>query len=134
MSATVFGNKIYVSHDLHDRLTEREYRVLLAHEIGHFMARDRAKIIFMMLTLTSIITGLFYFGQFVGAVMMMILFKPAVEFYQRHVELNADRFALRKTRDFDSFISLMDKLEHNGRTHPGKAERVQLAKDMRDKL
>lgn len=131
MSATVLGNKIYVSNKLKDRLTDREYRVLLAHEVGHFMAKDRLKIVGLMLALTLATAVCFIYGQYLAGVLVMLVFNPAVNKYQRYVELNADRFALRKTKDFDAFISLMDKLEHNGSTHPAKADRIGQAINMR---
>lgn len=132
MSATVIGNKIYVSNKLKEQLTQREYRVLLAHEVGHFMSRDRLKIMSFMTGIVLATTACFYFGQFIAGVIMMVSFKPAVDMYRRYVELNADRYALLKTKDFDAFISLMDKLDHNGSTHPGKADRIGLATNMRN--
>lgn len=131
MSATVLGNKIYVSNKLKERLTDREYKVLLAHEVGHFVARDRLKIILFMFALIASTSLCFYFGQFIAGVIFMLSFKPAVDMFRRTVELEADRFALRKTKDFDAFVSLMDKLDHNGSTHPAKAERIGLAINMR---
>lgn len=131
MSATVLGNKIYVSNKLKERLTDREYRVLLAHEIGHFMSRDRMKIILFMLSMVTVTTVCFYFGQFIAGIIFMLSFTPAVNMYRQRIELEADRFALLKTKDFDAFISLMDKLEHNGSTHPAKADRIGQAINMR---
>lgn len=133
MSATVLGDKIYVSTKLRGRLTDKEYRVLLAHEVAHFKHMDRIRIIFLMALIGIVTLALFITGHWIGAIVLMLLFNPIVKAYQRHIELSADRYAMDKTQDFDSFISLMDKLNHIGDTHPTKAERLTQANNIKAK-
>lgn len=133
MSATVYRDTIYISKNLLGTLTPKERKVLLAHEIAHHKGKDRVKIVALMIAMLGATTACMFTGNLIAGALLMCLFVPILRFYQRHIEIEADKYALECTKDFDSFISLMDKLEHNGSTHPGKAERIRLAQDMREK-
>ena len=108
MGATIVGNVIYIDKDLDARLTERERRVIKAHEVCHYLRRDRLrKALFLCIPI---------FG---------LLFANA---FSRHLEIIADRFAIMLTKVPYAFISLMDKLQHNSKSHPTKEQRVKLAR------
>lgn len=132
MSATVLGDTIYIDKKLDARLTPGERRVLLAHEIAHYQNKDRLKILLLMIAIIGLSILAFVNGHIFIGIALTVSFAYVIHWYQRQIELRADRFALYKTKDFDSFISLMDKLEHDGTSHPGKAERILLAEKMRE--
>jgi Zn-dependent protease with chaperone function len=114
MGATFAGNTIYISKDLAEKLNKQERRVLLAHELGHILYKDKA---------------------FLYIVVALFFWCPAVvNRFKRLLERRADSFALSATKDIDSFISLMDKLTHDKPTHPTKQERVQFAESLRGRL
>jgi Zn-dependent protease with chaperone function len=105
--------------------------VLLAHEVWHYKNRDRVRLVLAHLLLVLVTAWLFFVQSFIPGVIMMLLFRPIVLAYQRHLELQADKYAIEVTQDRDAFLSLMDKLEHNGPTHPSKDERIALANHTR---
>jgi Zn-dependent protease with chaperone function len=131
MGATVWGDKVYISRDLNEQISTRERRVLLAHEVWHYKNRDRVRLVLAHILLGLLTTGLFYSQFFIPGVFVMIMFRPVILAYQRHLELQADKYAIEVTQDRDAFLSLMDKLEHNGPTHPSKDERIALANHTR---
>jgi len=105
MGATVVGNTIYISKDL--KLTPSERRVVIAHELGHCYFKHR-------LILLPVVLLFFWYPAIINAV-------------KRYLEIQADLYALDKTKDYASFVSLMDKLQHNKSNHPTKEARVRLA-------
>ena len=107
MGACVVGETIYISKDLAEKLTGRERRVVLAHELGHYEHRH---------TLVNALWTILFFW-----------WPSLVNRKRRHMEMIADRYALELTNDKQAFISLMDKLEHSGPSHPTKVERINLA-------
>lgn len=114
MGATVIGNTIYVSTELVDRLNKREYKVVLAHEVGHWKQKHRILLL---------------------PVVLLFWWCPAVvNAFKRFLERQADIYALKMTKDIDAFITLLDKLQHDNATHPTKEARIQLAQAMRGRL
>mgnify|MGYP001165941532 CR=1 FL=1 len=109
MGATIIKNAIYIDKKLVEQLTKNERRVLIAHELSHYMHRDNAVIA---------VIAVLCFG-----------FMPAINFFRRKMEERADRDALVSTRNFGAFCSLMDKLQHDGVTHPTKERRIKVAYD-----
>jgi len=114
MGATVIGNTIYVSTDLAERLSKREYKLVLAHEVGHYIEKHR---LFLL-----------------PVVLLFFWCPPVVNAFKRFLDKRADIYALKATKDIDAFISLLDKLTHNNATHPTKDERIKLAETMRGRL
>ena len=131
MGATILNDTIYIEKQLNDDMTPGERRVLLAHELGHYRGKHRIKILALMSLLGILSCVLLFKGHFIFFIASMLFFVPIVNTYRRHLEYRADVYALELTNDYDSFVSLMDKLEHDGTTHPGKADRINLAENMR---
>jgi Zn-dependent protease with chaperone function len=131
MGATIFKDKVYISHDLDDILTTRERRVLLAHEVAHYKNKDRLRIAGVMLALSALTLWFMIIQSYIFAVGVCLCFRPLVRAYQRRCELRADKYAIEVTQDRDAFLSLMDKLQHAKDTHPSKSERIALANNMR---
>ena len=111
MGATIVGDTIFIDSALDRQLTKGERRVVLAHELGHYRAKDR-------LLLLPVVILFFWCPVIVNA-------------FKRWLERRADRYALDTTKDYASFISLMDKLQHNNSTHPSKYDRILMAVTMR---
>lgn len=114
MGATVFKDTIYVSKTLDKQLTGRERKVLLAHEVAHYLHKDRILLIPIVL--------LFFWCPLV------------IHGFKRWCELRADEWAIRKTKDILAFITLMGKLTHGGKDHPSKERRIRLAESLRGKI
>ena len=114
MGATVVGDTIYISKDLSEKMTPAERKVLLAHEVYHWQHRDNLR--------------------FISAQILFFWCPPLFNYISRRIETQADKYSIKKTRDVDSFITLMEKLEHNNKRHPSKIERQQLAESMRGKI
>jgi Zn-dependent protease with chaperone function len=131
MGATVWRGMIYIDPALSQKLTNRERTVLVFHELAHEKGHDRIQILLFMLAQTGLTFASFVTGYWFIGVALMLFFVPMTNAFRRRLELMADEYALNRTKDYDGFISLMDKLEHNGNTHPGKAERISLAEKMR---
>lgn len=111
MGATIIGNMLYIDKKLDDKLSSGERRVLIAHELGHYLEAHKF---------------------FLSIVVIFFFWCPAlVNTFKRWLEYRADFYALKITKDYASFISLMDKLEHNNNTHPAKSERILMALTMR---
>lgn len=109
MGATIKGDTIYITKDLDKLLTQRERWVIWAHEIGHKVGRHK-ELMMLILIFCPIISWVFH------------------KAIHRYFEIEADKYALNKTKDPISFISVMDKLEHSNNTYPPKEYRVGLAK------
>ena len=107
MGATYAGKKVYISKSLLESLSEREKKVILAHEHYHIVNHDTLRLAMLYLFLWWL--------------------PPVVRHIRRKMEEAADVFALRVTGDRAAFVSLMDKLSHGGSTHPTKERRLQLA-------
>jgi Zn-dependent protease with chaperone function len=129
MGATLWCDKIYISKDLSVRLSPRERRVLLAHELAHYYAKDRLRIAGVSGGLAVFICWLFSIQSYIPAVAMILMFGILVNAYCRHREIIADKKALAVTRDPQAFLSLMAKLEHGGKRHPSIDYRNNLAKE-----
>ena len=107
MGATILGDIIYISKDLDKKLTRGERRIVYAHELGHYIHKDR-------LLLTCVILLFFWCPAIINR-------------FKRWCEIRADRYAIDNTRDLVSFRTLMDKLEHNNTDHLTKEQRLKMA-------
>jgi Zn-dependent protease with chaperone function len=115
MGATYKGNKVYISKDLLAKITDRERKIVLAHEIYHLQHKDNIRMF---------LAKIFFFSC-----------SEFLNHFLCDMELAADRWSIQKTRDIEAFITLMDKLEHNGLPdYPTKTQRLQLAESMRGKI
>lgn len=114
MGATLKGDTIYISNELLRVLTQRERRVLLAHEISHWKHKDSIKIFFINI---------------------LFIIDPLVAYFlKRRIEMRADKEAILKTKDCDAFITLLDKLNRNRADYPDKFSSIQLANNMRGQI
>jgi STE24 endopeptidase len=123
--------RILLSDTLLDKYTPLEIAVIMAHEMGHQRHRDMLRLfVFQGLVMlasffvTAIVfkaltEGLGFNGvSDVAALPLLILVfglmglvvTPLTAFFTRRVESQADLFALKLTRDTDSFVSAMSKL------------------------
>lgn len=114
MGATIYKNIIYIDKKLNNRITPGERRVLYAHEIWHKKSHDRIKILLITL--------------------FLFWCPKAINAFRRYLELRADSYALKRTKDFKSFILLMDKLSHDSSTHPTKESRIYRAQLMKGEI
>lgn len=114
MGATIVGNKIWTSKDLYNRITDREFKVVLAHEVGHYKQKHRLFLIPVVL--------LFWWCPFI------------INSFKRFLERQADLYAIKMTKDIDAFITLLEKLSHDKATHPTKEARLKMAHDMRGRI
>ena len=107
-------NTIYISKDLNKRISKEERKIIYAHEIWHWQHKDRL----------------------LRAVIFILTFgiKRINDAFGRFLELRADRWAIEKTHDPDSFITLMEKLEHGRADHPTKEARLKLAYQARGEI
>lgn len=131
MGATIYNHMIYIDPKLSAKLTEREKAVLINHEIGHDKGHDRIKILLFIAAQFALVVISLLSGFWFISILLLLFFIPMTHGFQRQLEIMADEYALNRTKDYNAFISLMDKLEHDGNTHPGKAERISLALKMR---
>lgn len=123
--------RIFLADNLLEAFTPQEIEVVLAHELGHYLRHDTAKLV-----VTSLVSGLFSFGlafvlfdYFLGVLgfagpsdvaalplLLLILFAagflllPLQNGFSRVLERQADRFALEATRATEAFVSMMQKL------------------------
>ena len=110
MGATVVGDTIYISKDLDEKITSRERRVIYAHEIKHWRARDSWKLLFMQI--------------------IFFAFPAIVKRYRRKLEMAADLYSIIKTKDPEAFTTLLGKLERDD-TYPDKQASLRLAERMK---
>jgi Zn-dependent protease with chaperone function len=114
MGATILGDTIYISKNLNKIITPRERLVVLAHELAHYKYKDRLlKFLFLIFTL--------------GIPKLNNLFS-------QYIENRADEYAIKKTKDPDAFISLLDVLNRKGSNYPSKEDSIKLANNLRGKL
>jgi len=100
MGAILLGNKIFISKGLSDRLSDRERKVLLAHEISHYKNKDIVKMFFIK---------------------VLLFFLPSViNNIKRKIEIRADMDAIEKTKDVEAYKSLLNKLTRDGPGYPSK--------------
>uniref|UniRef100_A0A6H1ZF67 Putative peptidase n=1 Tax=viral metagenome TaxID=1070528 RepID=A0A6H1ZF67_9ZZZZ len=112
MGATVIGKTIYISKDLAAKLTPRERKVLLAHELSHWKHRDYIKMFFIKL---------------------LGLINPNTANSMRcAIEIRADKEAILKTKDVKAFKALLLKLNRDGAKYPSIDFSIQMANNMRD--
>lgn len=123
--------RIFLSDTLVSDFSTGEILAVLAHEAGHFVRRDTMKLVFV-----SFFSALlsFFFASFVleslffvfgfssvddiaGLPLFLIVMMAAGLFllpmqngFSRFLESGADRFAIKATRDRESFIAMMAKL------------------------
>jgi len=114
MSSFVRGNTIHISKDLADKISKKERKVVLAHEISHWMHKDNIKI--------RIIRVLFF------------MFPRVVNYFNRKMEIRADKEAIQTTKDPDSFINLLNKLDREGPGYPSRKFSIELANNMRGRI
>jgi len=114
MGATIKGDTIYISKDLLKKVTPGERRIILAHEISHWQHKDNLKIFLIRI--------------------LFFLFPPVINYFQRKFEMRADAEAINRTKDPDSFITLLEKLNRNNTEYPSKFLSLQLANNMRGKI
>ncbi len=158
------SRRIIFSDTLLQGYSWNEIEVTLAHELGHHLHRDMAKLLtvravafLLAFYLASRCLGagvaLFSFqgvGYLVALPWLILvlavflsMFQPLLNWYNRRVELKADRSALELSRNPQAFISLMTKLTDQNLSeanpsrwikllfydHPTYNERVKLAHD-----
>lgn len=128
MGATVWKGVVYISKDLNDRLTEGERRVVFAHEIWHERNGDRLRKCLALITFPAVIGWLISLESYIPALGLACWFKPVMDAYSRHLEMEADRYSIEQTQDTDAFVSLLDKLDRNGPAYPSKEASVNLAR------
>jgi len=123
--------RIFLADTLLESFTPQEIEVVLAHELGHYLRHDTAKLV-----IASLVSGLFSFGLafvlfghfldvfgFAGPsdvaalpLLLLILFAagfvlmPLQNGFARMIERQADCFALEATRSTEAFASMMRKL------------------------
>ncbi len=123
--------RIFLADTLLEAFSPQEIEVVLAHELGHYLRHDTAKLV-----VTSLVSGIFSFGLafvlfgyfldvfgFAGPsdvaalpLLLLILFAagfvllPLQNGFSRVLERQADRFALEATRATEAFVSMMQKL------------------------
>jgi len=128
MGATVWCDTIYISKDLSSKITQRERKVLLAHELAHYYRKDRLRILGVMIGYALLTLLAFIAGLVIAAWTLMAFSGVIIVAFIKHIEIEADKFALKATNDPEAFKSLMDKLSHGG-THPTKQARNRLAEE-----
>ncbi len=158
------SRRIIFSDTLLERYSWDEIEATLAHEIAHHLHRDvarlagvsavvllavlylgnlalRAGVALFSLAGINDVAGLPWLIVVLAA--LMLVFRPALNWYNRHIEAAADRTALALTGKPEAFIRLMTKLTDQnlieaepGRwskvffySHPSYGERIKLARD-----
>lgn len=111
MGATIKGDTIYISKDLLAKITLEERKIILAHEISHWQHKDNIKLIFIKF--------------------MFFFMPPVINYFKRKFEMRADREAIKRTKDINSFVSLLEKLKRNSPEYPSMSESLALANQMR---
>ncbi len=135
-NAAVMGlgntRRIVVGDTLLDRYTPDEIEVVLAHELGHQAHNDIPKLIAVntVVTLGGLYLANIALHAVVGAVsqyhgladvatmplvgatlgLFSLLMLPIINGFSRHVEREADRYALQLTGKVDAFIGAMTRL------------------------
>lgn len=123
--------RIILGDTVVDRYTAEEIEVIVAHELGHHVHRDIAKLIAMQSLVVlvgfflghlALKAGVAHFGfEGVGDVaafplvavafgMLALSSAPLTNAYSRHVEGAADAYALTLTKNAGSFITMMTRL------------------------
>lgn len=140
-----FGNtkRIVIGDTLLDRYSPEEIEVVMAHELGHHVHRDTAKLIILQsatilvglyLVHVALATGVSYFGfngmddiaafPLLAGVMgaFALLVEPLSNAYSRHIEGAADDYALNLTGNPQGFIAMMTKLTNQNlsEARPGR--------------
>lgn len=110
MGAMVFRNTIWISKELLEKINDREKRVIMAHELSHYIHKDNIK-------MTALRVLLFFCPFIVNSI-------------SKKIEMRADRESIIKTRDVSAFKSLIDKLNRKGSRYPSKKESLRMADEM----
>ena len=149
-------NKVYLADNIINGFTPSEIEVICAHEFAHIKNKDIFKVIilegffyiflFFLLHQTFQILKekivLYRLPLFLFFLLIYAFFlTPLKNIFLRNIEKGADRLALIKTEDVNSFISCMEKLARKNlaernpfwyrkifMTHPTIEERINLAK------
>ena len=114
MGSVLKGDKIYISKDLLSKINDKERKIILAHEISHWKHKDNFRIV--------LVRALFF------------MFPGVVNYFNRRFEMRADREAIKITKDPDSFLSLLDKLQRNKKEYPSRQSSIELANNMRGRI
>jgi len=113
MGSTVKDGVIWISKDLAAKITSKERKIILAHEVSHWRHKDNDTMVFIRI--------LFFW------------FPAIINYFSRRFEMRADKEAIKMTKDPDSFLTLLDKLGERGKGHPQLFDSIELANTMRGK-
>jgi len=123
--------RVVLTDNLIDQFDIREIESVVAHELGHYVARDTLKLIAVntavimlaffltdkFLNLMLSFAGGLSIGDIAGlplfALALMLLglvTSPVINAYSRYLERRADRFSLQLTGDADAFSQMIQKL------------------------
>jgi STE24 endopeptidase len=142
---TGLGNtkRIILGDNLVNEYTPDEIEVVIAHEMGHNLLHHVWKIIALSSVMAAIgfllihLTGNRIINRFrsrlkienmadvAGLPLFLLIFSiygiitlPVMPAYSRHIERQADQFALNLTHNKEAFISAMDKLGYDNLSDP----------------
>ena len=157
--------RVILADTLKDKYSHDEVESILAHEFAHFQRKH----IFKLIAINSLLTlGLFYLIfktsayflavfklstlsqlaslplAFLYFLLFGIILQPLEAYVSRRFEREADRLALKTTRNKEAFISLIDKLATQNLAdrsphalikffffdHPPINERIQMAREI----
>jgi STE24 endopeptidase len=142
---TGLGNtkRIILGDNLVNEYTPDEIEVVIAHEMGHNLLHHVWKIIALSSVMAAIgfllihLTGNRIINRFrsrlkienmadvAGLPLFLLIFSiygiitlPVMPAYSRHIERQADQFALNLTHNKEAFISAMEKLSYDNLSNP----------------
>jgi STE24 endopeptidase len=142
---TGLGNtkRIILGDNLVNEYTPDEIEVVIAHEMGHNLLHHVWKIIALSSVMAAIgfllihLTGNRIINRFrsrlkienmadvAGLPLFLLIFSiygiitlPVMPAYSRHIERQADQFALNLTHNKEAFISAMEKLGYDNLSNP----------------
>jgi len=139
--------RIVISDTILDQYSPEEIEVIMAHELGHHVHRDIAKLI--ALESATIVVGFYlvhlvlkasvpYFGfngvADVAAFPLLalvlgafaLLLNPLTTAYSRYIEGSADEYALNLTGNTEGFIAVMTKLTNQNLSEAQPSRWVEL--------
>ncbi len=159
------SKRVILTDTLQGKFSPEEIEVILAHEFAHFRLRHIIKLLALNAVTIMIVFYVFFksanaiFGQFhlhpadiAGLSIWIFCFAvlqfalaPFLNWVSRGMEGNADRVAIKFSKNIDAFISMMEKLNQQNFSerepawwikilffdHPPVAERVKMAEGMR---
>ncbi len=158
--------QIFFSDTLVNEFSQKEVLAVLAHEMGHYLSQDTLKLsvaslgsalassyaAYLCLGKLFPLAGLSASSDIAGLPLLLIVVAtaglallPLQNGFSRFLETRADIFALKATKDPDSFISLMQRLGEKNYSdfspspfveiflydHPPLAKRIKCARDFK---